>query len=151
MRAACPFVISWARIGLWATLFQSIWVQKQLVLDRSPDGPPKGPRSLTSFRHFCCRIANKKRAITLSLFDMMAVLVVGPRSDREGEERGSGRRPATQPRTEERSKSGSEAGRVAQYELERQGLTATGRSCGKDHCSRNPLFRCGEVSHYCVR
>jgi len=25
MRAAWPLVISWARMGLWATLFQSIW------------------------------------------------------------------------------------------------------------------------------
>ena len=49
---------------------------------------PAGISQLTSLRHFCCRIANKKRAITLSLFAMMMVLLASPRpsSRCEGEE-----------------------------------------------------------------
>jgi hypothetical protein len=55
---------------------------------------------------------------------MAVVLVVGPRPDltervrgREGEERGSGRRPATQPRTKERSKIVSEEGKPLNMNL----------------------------------
>lgn len=78
MRAAWPFVICCVRIGLWATLCQSICssvsASRALDVHLACSLWMWGP--LTSFRSFCCRMANRKRAIALSLLeDMMAMLV----------------------------------------------------------------------------
>lgn len=72
MRAAWPFVISWASIGLWATAFQSIcsWVSGLCL-----GGPPQSPRgALTSLRFFCCSIAKRNRAMMLSLLEDMVTM-----------------------------------------------------------------------------
>ncbi len=56
----------------------------------------------------------------------------------------------TQPRTgEKRARSATDAIGAQQPKMnrEQQGLTAGRRSCGKDHCSRNLLIGCGELSH----
>lgn len=70
--------------------------------------------------------------------------------DRTEERGGSGRRPADTARDRRREskiRTGAIGAQRPNMNREQQGLTARRRSCGKDHCSRNPLIGCGELSH----
>jgi len=151
MRAAWPLVISWARMGSWATLFQSIWTPGLAVYPLSTtsdshhtyilqaflleDREQEPGHSIVVSRH------DGRLAVSLSL----SLYLLGRQRDPRKARRSRASRPHTTRTTRTNRPTARRVRRGWQLNmnLNRRRTTHSGRTSGRDHIGRMLALECG--------